>query len=166
MVPLLCHASALVSTRIPTRHAVAPLPQHQWRLHHPQVRYDRVVGASTSLKFVTDGILLRELQDDFLLRRYSAVVVDEAHERSLNTDLLLGGWLGGGLGGGLDDWEEGAGLGWDGRGAGWAWLGACSGQQRCAEVGGATSGGPGVGHRCEATSRCLTAAWFPCCVKV
>lgn len=39
---------------------------------------------------MTDGVLLRQLQADFLLRRYSAVIVDEAHERSLNTDLLLG----------------------------------------------------------------------------
>jgi ATP-dependent RNA helicase DHX37/DHR1 len=39
---------------------------------------------------MTDGILLRELQADFLLRGYSALVVDEAHERSLNTDILLG----------------------------------------------------------------------------
>ncbi|GLC69391.1 hypothetical protein PLESTF_000824800 [Pleodorina starrii] len=55
-----------------------------------QVRYDRAVGSGTALKFMTDGILLRELQLDFLLRGYSAVVVDEAHERALNTDLLLG----------------------------------------------------------------------------
>jgi hypothetical protein len=56
-----------------------------------QVRYDRRVGAGTAVKFMTDGILMRELQDDFLLRKYSAIVVDEAHERSLNTDILLGG---------------------------------------------------------------------------
>lgn len=55
-----------------------------------QVRYDRAVGAATAIKFMTDGILMREVQEDFLLRRYSVVVIDEAHERSLNTDLLLG----------------------------------------------------------------------------
>lgn len=55
-----------------------------------QVRYDKRVGTSTALKFMTDGILLREVQEDFLLRKYSALVVDEAHERSLNTDILLG----------------------------------------------------------------------------
>lgn len=54
------------------------------------MRYDKRVGRSTALKFMTDGILLRELQADFLLRGYSALVVDEAHERSLNTDILLG----------------------------------------------------------------------------
>ena len=54
------------------------------------MRYDKQLGGGTALKFMTDGILLRELQDDFLLRRYSCLVIDEAHERSLNTDLLLG----------------------------------------------------------------------------
>jgi HrpA-like RNA helicase len=55
-----------------------------------QVRYDRAVGSATAIKFMTDGILMREVQDDFLLRKYSVIVIDEAHERSLNTDLLLG----------------------------------------------------------------------------
>ena len=55
-----------------------------------QVRYDQKVSRETALKFMTDGILLRELQEDFLLSKYSAVIIDEAHERSLNTDLLLG----------------------------------------------------------------------------
>ena len=55
-----------------------------------QVRYDRQVGQDTAVKFMTDGILLRELQSDLLLRSYSVLVLDEAHERSLNTDLLLG----------------------------------------------------------------------------
>ncbi len=39
---------------------------------------------------MTDGILLREIQSDFLLNKYSAIIIDEAHERSLNTDILLG----------------------------------------------------------------------------
>ena len=39
---------------------------------------------------MTDGILLREVQTDFLLSKYSAVVIDEAHERSVNTDILIG----------------------------------------------------------------------------
>ena len=58
-----------------------------------QVRYDRRVGEKTAVKFMTDGILMREIQDDFLLRRYSAIIVDEAHERSLNSDILLGEFL-------------------------------------------------------------------------
>jgi len=55
-----------------------------------RVRHDRMARADTALVFMTDGVLLRELESDFLLSHYSAVVVDEAHERSLATDLLLG----------------------------------------------------------------------------
>ncbi|KAL1368963.1 hypothetical protein HN51_023103 [Arachis hypogaea] len=55
-----------------------------------QVRYDKMIGDSCSIKFMTDGILLREVQNDFLLRRYSVLILDEAHERSLNTDILVG----------------------------------------------------------------------------
>ncbi|KAK1354268.1 RNA helicase [Heracleum sosnowskyi] len=55
-----------------------------------QVRHDKRIGDNCSIKFMTDGILLRELQNDFLLRRYSVIILDEAHERSLNTDILIG----------------------------------------------------------------------------
>ncbi|CAI5525434.1 unnamed protein product [Closterium sp. Naga37s-1] len=55
-----------------------------------QVRYDRHVAGGTAIKIMTDGILLREVQADLLLRQYSAVVLDEAHERSVNTDILVG----------------------------------------------------------------------------
>lgn len=55
-----------------------------------QIRYDATVSPSTSIKFMTDGVLLRELATDFLLSKYAVVIVDEAHERSINTDVLLG----------------------------------------------------------------------------
>lgn len=55
-----------------------------------QVRYDSNVGRDTAIKFMTDGILLREIQQDFALTKYSCIVIDEAHERSVNTDILIG----------------------------------------------------------------------------
>ncbi|WWC66285.1 uncharacterized protein I206_100186 [Kwoniella pini CBS 10737] len=55
-----------------------------------QIRYSSTTSSSTSIKFMTDGVLLRELSTDFLLSRYSVVVVDEAHERGVNTDVLVG----------------------------------------------------------------------------
>jgi ATP-dependent RNA helicase DHX37/DHR1 len=39
---------------------------------------------------MTDGVLLRELATDFLLTKYSVIIIDEAHERSMNTDILIG----------------------------------------------------------------------------
>lgn len=54
-----------------------------------QIRHDSKVGPNTRVKFGTDGIFLREVEHDILLKKYSAVVIDEVHERSLNTDLLL-----------------------------------------------------------------------------
>eukprot|EP00667_Euglena_gracilis_P007989 EG_transcript_8077 len=55
-----------------------------------QVRYTNKATKRTRIKFMTEGILLREMQADILLRQYSAIVIDEAHERSINTDLLIG----------------------------------------------------------------------------
>ncbi|KAG0276471.1 putative ATP-dependent RNA helicase DHR1 [Linnemannia exigua] len=55
-----------------------------------QIRYDATTSPDTVMKFMTDGVLLRELNSDFLLRKYSAIIIDEAHERSLNTDILIG----------------------------------------------------------------------------
>ncbi|XVF72676.1 hypothetical protein PTKIN_Ptkin12aG0139200 [Pterospermum kingtungense] len=55
-----------------------------------QVRHDKKIGERCSIKFMTDGILLREVQNDILLKRYSVIILDEAHERSLNTDILIG----------------------------------------------------------------------------
>ena len=59
------------------------------RVSH-QVRFDSTVGTKTAIKFMTDGILLREVSQDFTLSKYSVVIVDEAHERSTNTDILIG----------------------------------------------------------------------------
>ncbi|KAH7928402.1 P-loop containing nucleoside triphosphate hydrolase protein [Leucogyrophana mollusca] len=55
-----------------------------------QIRYDATVSPSTTIKFMTDGVLLRELATDFLLTKYSVIIIDEAHERSMNTDILIG----------------------------------------------------------------------------
>jgi len=54
------------------------------------VRFTDRVGEDTAIKVMTDGILLAELQRDRELRRYDTIIVDEAHERSLNIDVLLG----------------------------------------------------------------------------
>jgi ATP-dependent helicase HrpA len=55
-----------------------------------KVRFSDQVGEDTLVKLMTDGILLAELQHDRLLRQYDTLIVDEAHERSLNVDFILG----------------------------------------------------------------------------
>ena len=55
-----------------------------------QVRFSDKTSATTSIKLMTDGILLAQTQQDPLLKAYDTLIIDEAHERSLNIDFLLG----------------------------------------------------------------------------
>lgn len=55
-----------------------------------QVRFNDESSSKTKLRIVTDGILLAQIQRDPLLTRYDTIIIDEAHERSLNIDFLLG----------------------------------------------------------------------------
>lgn len=55
-----------------------------------QIRYDASnLSEKTRIKFMTDGILLWEIEADSLLMKYSVIIIDEAHERSVNTDILI-----------------------------------------------------------------------------
>lgn len=55
-----------------------------------QIRFSGTTTDSTLIKFMTDGVLLRECQQDFLLSKYSVLIIDEAHERSVFSDILIG----------------------------------------------------------------------------
>lgn len=55
-----------------------------------KVRFNDQVSETTQIKLMTDGILLAEIQQDRLLLQYDTIIIDEAHERSLNIDFLLG----------------------------------------------------------------------------
>ncbi len=55
-----------------------------------KVRFSRALGKETYIKIMTDGTLLAEVQQDRWLNRYDTIIVDEAHERSLNIDFVLG----------------------------------------------------------------------------
>lgn len=65
------------------------LGQERDRISH-QIRFNTTVSDKTAIKFMTDGILIREIADDFALLKYSVIIIDEAHERSANTDILIG----------------------------------------------------------------------------
>lgn len=54
------------------------------------IRFDDKSGPQTRIKYVTDGVLLREIMSDPTLSRYSVIILDEAHERSVQTDILMG----------------------------------------------------------------------------
>ncbi|KAI9844958.1 MAG: putative ATP-dependent RNA helicase DHR1, partial [Thelocarpon superellum] len=58
-------------------------------IHHP-IRFEATVSDKTVIKFMTDGILLREASEDITLGKYSAIVIDEVHERTKDTDILIG----------------------------------------------------------------------------
>lgn len=55
-----------------------------------QIRFEGNTSPDTKIKFMTDGVLLKEFQNDKLLMKYSAIIIDEAHERSVYSDLLIG----------------------------------------------------------------------------
>lgn len=55
-----------------------------------QIRFSGNVSADTKIKFMTDGVLLRECREDFILSKYSVIIIDEAHERSVFSDILIG----------------------------------------------------------------------------
>ncbi|KAK2584403.1 hypothetical protein KPH14_006785 [Odynerus spinipes] len=54
------------------------------------IRFEGNTTPETKIKFMTDGVLLKEIQSDFLLTKYSVIILDEAHERSVYTDILIG----------------------------------------------------------------------------
>ena len=54
------------------------------------VRFEKQSKNTEKIKFMTDGILLNEMMSDYLLTDYSVIVIDEAHERKLATDILIG----------------------------------------------------------------------------
>ncbi|KAI7123847.1 putative pre-mRNA-splicing factor ATP-dependent RNA helicase, partial [Hortaea werneckii] len=54
------------------------------------IRFEDATGPKTIMKYMTDGMLLREAMNDHDLKRYSTIILDEAHERTLATDILMG----------------------------------------------------------------------------
>lgn len=54
------------------------------------IRFEDKTSDRTLLKYMTDGMLLREAMMDHKLSKYSVIILDEAHERTLNTDILFG----------------------------------------------------------------------------
>jgi len=81
-------AAMSVSRRVAEE--LAPIGFHWGREVGCKMRFSDDTGPRTRIKFMTDGILLAEIQSDPLLRAYSTLIIDEAHERSLNIDFLLG----------------------------------------------------------------------------
>uniref|UniRef100_A0A665X7M8 RNA helicase n=1 Tax=Echeneis naucrates TaxID=173247 RepID=A0A665X7M8_ECHNA len=91
------YASGIIGITEPRRvaavsmsHRVAKEMNLSTRVVSYQIRYEGNVTDDTKIKFMTDGVLLKEIQKDFLLQRYSVIIIDEAHERSVYTDILIG----------------------------------------------------------------------------
>ncbi|AYE36672.1 ATP-dependent helicase [Borrelia turcica IST7] len=55
-----------------------------------KIRFQEIISSKTKIKLMTDGVLLQELKKDTLLYEYDVIIIDEAHERSLNIDFILG----------------------------------------------------------------------------
>ncbi len=100
-LPLLCReavSEARVAVTQPRRIAATSLARRvSEQLQSPlgdqvgyRIRFDERSTAETPIVFMTDGIILRETQSDPRLEKYDVIIVDEAHERSLNIDFLLG----------------------------------------------------------------------------
>ncbi|CAN3374884.1 hypothetical protein DIURU_002603 [Diutina rugosa] len=92
------HPQKLIACTQPRRVAAASLAQRVAEEHgcHVgeqvgyQVRFSNVTSHKTKLKYLTDGMLLREIMLDDKLQKYSTIIIDEAHERTVLTDLILG----------------------------------------------------------------------------
>ncbi len=78
----------VAATSVATR--VATELQENGHLVAYKIRFHDKTGKSTRIKFMTDGVLLAETRNDPQLKKYGVIIIDEAHERSLNIDFLLG----------------------------------------------------------------------------
>ena len=85
-----CTQPRRIAARAVARRVAEELGTQLGALVGYQVRFNDNVGETTAVKFMTDGILLAEIQSDRWLSAYDTLIVDEAHERSLNIDFLLG----------------------------------------------------------------------------
>ena len=54
------------------------------------MRFEHKVSENTQIKVITDGVLLQEMKSDPLLSEYSLVMIDDCHEQTMNTDMILG----------------------------------------------------------------------------
>ncbi|MET0226632.1 MAG: ATP-dependent RNA helicase HrpA [Dokdonella sp.] len=85
-----CTQPRRIAARAVARRVASELGGHVGDLVGFQVRFTEQVGDNALIKFMTDGILLAETQGDAWLNAYDTIILDEAHERSLNIDFLLG----------------------------------------------------------------------------